>query len=112
MHVRALAAPLRDVDVRKAASALTTLANEKQKEQRDKAGGKKKGANKPAKPALGGAKSVARCVRRAGWVCLLYWLTAHAQRRHGRVRGGAGRLWAGRLYVACTGMHIFACVTA
>ncbi|KAH9003086.1 hypothetical protein EDB86DRAFT_3073563 [Lactarius hatsudake] len=28
-HVRALAMPLRDVDVRKAASGLTTLANEK-----------------------------------------------------------------------------------
>jgi translation initiation factor 3 subunit J len=34
--------PLKDVEVRKAASGLTTLANEKQKEQRDKASGKKK----------------------------------------------------------------------
>ncbi|EED80116.1 predicted protein, partial [Postia placenta Mad-698-R] len=36
-HVRELAMPLRDVEVRKTASVLTTLANEKQKEQRDKA---------------------------------------------------------------------------
>ncbi|KAH6913369.1 eukaryotic translation initiation factor 3 subunit J [Coprinopsis sp. MPI-PUGE-AT-0042] len=41
--------------VRKVASGLTTLANEKQKEDKDKAGGKKK---KAAKPALGGAKTV------------------------------------------------------
>jgi len=41
--------PLKDVEVRKVASGLTTLANEKQKEQRDKASGKKKpkAANKP-----------------------------------------------------------------
>jgi len=56
LHVRALAQPLKDVDVRKAASALTTLANEKQKEQRDKASGKKK-PKATAKPGLGGAKS-------------------------------------------------------
>jgi len=55
-HVKELASPLRDVDIRKAASGLTTLANEKQKEAKDKTGGKKKkGA---AKPALGGAKTV------------------------------------------------------
>jgi len=55
-HVKQLAASLRDVDVRKAATGLTTLANEKQKESKDKTGGKKKkGA---AKPALGGAKTV------------------------------------------------------
>ncbi|TFY53276.1 hypothetical protein EVG20_g10190 [Dentipellis fragilis] len=53
-HVRTIAAPLRDVEVRKAASALTTLANEKTKEQRDKQGGKKK--PKAAKPTLGSAK--------------------------------------------------------
>ncbi|KAJ3557947.1 hypothetical protein NM688_g1199 [Phlebia brevispora] len=53
--VRELAMPLRDVEVRKAASALTTLANEKQKEQRDKTGGKKK-AKAAAKPSLGSAK--------------------------------------------------------
>jgi len=54
-HVRELAQPLKDVEVRKAASGLTTLANEKQKEQRDKASGKKK--KSVAKPALGGAKA-------------------------------------------------------
>jgi translation initiation factor 3 subunit J len=42
--------PLKDVEVRKAASGLTTLANEKQKEQRDKASGKKK-PKATAKPA-------------------------------------------------------------
>ncbi|KAF8589461.1 translation initiation factor eIF3 subunit [Ramaria rubella] len=55
-HVKALAQPLKDVEVRKAASALTTLANEKQKEQRDKASGKKK-SKATTKPALGAAKS-------------------------------------------------------
>ena len=59
--VRDLAMPLRDVEVRKAASALTTLANEKQKEQRDKAAGKKK-PKAAAKPALGAAKSSSKCV--------------------------------------------------
>lgn len=54
-HVRALAEPLKDVEVRKAASGLTTLANEKQKEQRDKASGKKK-PKSAAKPGLGAAK--------------------------------------------------------
>ncbi len=54
-HVRELAMPLKDVEVRKAASGLTTLANEKQKEQRDKTSGKKKGKG-AAKPALGAAK--------------------------------------------------------
>ncbi|CAE6387066.1 unnamed protein product [Rhizoctonia solani] len=54
LHVRALAESLRDVDIRKAASTLSTLANEKQKEQRDKASGKKK--PKAAKPVLGAAK--------------------------------------------------------
>ncbi|ETW83318.1 hypothetical protein HETIRDRAFT_474472 [Heterobasidion irregulare TC 32-1] len=54
-HVRELAMPLRDVEVRKAASGLTTLANEKQKEQRDKASGKKK-PKATAKPALGASK--------------------------------------------------------
>lgn len=52
--VRELAMPLRDVEVRKAASALTTLANEKQKEQKDKTSGKKKKGS--AKPVLGAAK--------------------------------------------------------
>ena len=60
MHVKELAAPLKDVDVRKAASGLTTLANEKQREQRNKAGGKKKkGA---AKPALGATKASSKYV--------------------------------------------------
>jgi len=54
-HVRALAAPLRDVDVRKAASGLTTLANEKQREQREKASGKKK-PKSAGKPVLGASK--------------------------------------------------------
>jgi len=56
-HVRALAEPLKDVEVRKAASGLTTLANEKQKEQRDKASGKKK---PKGKPGLGAAKLVSK----------------------------------------------------
>lgn len=51
-HVRALAQPLRDVDVRKAASGLTTLANEK---QREKTGGKKR-PKAAAKPVLGASK--------------------------------------------------------
>jgi len=54
-HVRELAAPLKDVEVRKAASGLTTLANEKQKEQREKTSGKKK-PKSAIKPALGSAK--------------------------------------------------------
>ncbi|TFK70327.1 translation initiation factor eIF3 subunit [Pluteus cervinus] len=54
-HVRQLAMPLKDVEVRKAASGLTTLANEKQKEQRDKASGKKK-PKTVAKPVLGSSK--------------------------------------------------------
>ncbi|KAG8690888.1 Translation initiation factor 3 subunit J component [Ceratobasidium sp. 395] len=52
MHARALAEPLRDVDVRKVASGLSTLANEKQKDQRDKASGKKK-PKAAQKPGLG-----------------------------------------------------------
>ena len=51
-HARALAMPLRDVDVRKAASGLTTLANEK---QREKTSGKKK-PKSAAKPVLGASK--------------------------------------------------------
>ncbi|GLB40301.1 putative component of the eukaryotic translation initiation factor 3 (eIF-3) complex, which is involved in protein synthesis of a specialized repertoire of mRNAs and, together with other initiation factors, stimulates binding of mRNA and methionyl-tRNAi to the 40S ribosome [Lyophyllum shimeji] len=58
-HVRALAVPLKDVEVRKAASGLTTLANEKQKEQREKASGKKKSKG-ASKPALGAAKLSAK----------------------------------------------------
>ncbi|KAI9463266.1 translation initiation factor eIF3 subunit [Lactarius psammicola] len=51
-HVRALAMPLRDVDVRKVASGLTTLANEK---QREKTSGKKK-PKSAGKPILGASK--------------------------------------------------------
>ena len=47
--------------MRKAASGLTTLANEKQKEQRDKLSGKKK-SKAASKPALGGAKSATKYV--------------------------------------------------
>ncbi|KAI0749698.1 eukaryotic translation initiation factor 3 subunit J [Daedaleopsis nitida] len=54
-HVRELAMPLRDVEIRKVASGLTALSNEKQKEQRDKASGKKK-PKTVAKPALAAAK--------------------------------------------------------
>jgi len=60
-HVRQLAEPLKDLEVRKAASGLTTLANEKQKEQRDKAAGKKK-PKAITKPALGSAKASNKCV--------------------------------------------------
>ncbi|KAK2460269.1 hypothetical protein APHAL10511_007658 [Amanita phalloides] len=56
LHVRELALPLKDVEVCKAASGLTTLVNEKQKEQRDKTSGKKK-PKAAAKPALGSAKA-------------------------------------------------------
>ncbi|KAG6910873.1 hypothetical protein DXG01_007190 [Tephrocybe rancida] len=58
-HVRELAMPLKDVEVRKAASGLTTLANEKQKEQREKASGKKK-PKAASRPALGAAKPSAK----------------------------------------------------
>lgn len=60
-HARELAMPLKDVEVRKVASGLTTLANEKQKEQRDKASGKKK-PKAAAKPVLGAAKVSTKCV--------------------------------------------------
>lgn len=58
-HVRELAMPLKDLDVRKAASTLTALANEKQKEQKDKQGGKKK-PKAAAKPVLGSAKAAGK----------------------------------------------------
>jgi len=60
-HVRELAIPLRDVEVRKVATVLTTLANEKQKEQRDKASGKKK-PKAGLKPVLGSSKVSSKCV--------------------------------------------------
>jgi len=55
LHVRELAQSLKDVDVRRAASALTTLANEKQKEKTQ--AGKKKG-KAATKPVLGAAKAI------------------------------------------------------
>lgn len=55
---RELAIPLKDSEVRKVASSLSTLANEKQKEARDAASGKKKKA--VAKPALGSTKGMGR----------------------------------------------------
>ncbi|KLO09742.1 translation initiation factor eIF3 subunit [Schizopora paradoxa] len=55
---RELAAPLKDSEVRKVASSLSTLANEKQKEARDAASGKKKKA--AAKPVLGSTKASGR----------------------------------------------------
>jgi translation initiation factor 3 subunit J len=54
-HVKEIASSLKDVEVRKAASGLTTLANEKQREQRDKASGKKK-PKALTKPGLGSVK--------------------------------------------------------
>jgi translation initiation factor 3 subunit J len=57
--VKALCTPLNDVEVRKTASGLTTLANEKQKAQKDAQGGKKKSKG-AAKPALGAAKAMSR----------------------------------------------------
>ncbi|KAK0480118.1 translation initiation factor eIF3 subunit [Armillaria novae-zelandiae] len=57
--VREMALPLKDVEVRKAASGLTTLANEKQKEQRDKASGKKK-PKATSKPVLGAEKGTSK----------------------------------------------------
>jgi len=56
-HAKELANPLRDVEVRKVASGLTTLANEKQREARDKTSGKKK---KAPKPVLGSTKVVGK----------------------------------------------------
>ncbi|KAF9645982.1 translation initiation factor eIF3 subunit [Thelephora ganbajun] len=56
-HAKELANPLRDVDVRKVASGLTAVANEKQREARDKASGKKK---KAPKPLLGGFKTIGK----------------------------------------------------
>lgn len=53
-HSRALAQPLKDLDVRKCSSSLSALANEKQRAQRDQ--GKKKNPKGGAKPALAGAR--------------------------------------------------------
>ncbi|EJU05025.1 translation initiation factor eIF3 subunit [Dacryopinax primogenitus] len=54
LHVREIAQSLRDVDVRRAATALTTLSNEKMKEKTQT--GKKK-TKAAAKPILGAAKA-------------------------------------------------------
>ncbi len=55
---RELALPLKDSEVRKVASGLSTLANEKQREAREAASGKKKKV--VAKPALGSTKASGR----------------------------------------------------
>ena len=54
-HAKELVTPLRDVDVRKVASGLTALANEKQRELKGGGAGKKKN-----KPALGSNKALAK----------------------------------------------------
>lgn len=56
-HAKELARPLKDVDVRKVASGLTALSNEKQRELKE-AGKKKK-----AKPVLGSVKQAKNDVR-------------------------------------------------
>lgn len=66
-HARALAMPLRDVDVRKAASGLTTLANEK---QREKTSGKKK-PKSVGKPILGASKVGNKYVLERRMYCVL-----------------------------------------
>ncbi|QRV75364.1 translation initiation factor eIF3 subunit domain-containing protein [Ceratobasidium sp. AG-Ba] len=66
LHARALSEPLRDVDIRKVASGLSTLANEKQKEARDKASGKKK-PKAAQKPGLGLTKPGAKKVDTAAY---------------------------------------------
>ena len=94
-HARALAMPLRDVEVRKVASALTTLSNEKQKEQRDKASGKKK-PKTVGKPTLGAAKPSSKYVISfTGVPRGLFTIPFRLQARHSCVRGGPGRLWSG-----------------
>jgi Translation initiation factor eIF3 subunit len=86
-HIRELAQPLKDVEVRKAASALTTLANEKQKEAKDKASGKKKA--KPAtKSTLGAAKVVGKYV-----LTTLIELQRSDRRTLGLIQGHMRRLW-------------------
>jgi len=55
-HARELCQPLKDVEIRKVASALTALANEKQKEAKDKQSGKKK-TKSASKPALASVKA-------------------------------------------------------
>ncbi|KAK4705345.1 translation initiation factor 3 subunit J, partial [Phenoliferia sp. Uapishka_3] len=55
--MKQLAAPISGDDVKKCGSALTTIANEKQKAAKDAASGKKKGKG-AAKPGLGASKTV------------------------------------------------------
>jgi len=55
-HVKALCQPLKDLEVRKCASTLAALANEKQKAAKDAGGAKKK---TKAKPALVGGRGMA-----------------------------------------------------
>lgn len=94
-HVRQLAMPLRDVEVRKVASGLTALSNEKQKEQRDKASGKKK-PKTVGKPTLGAAKPSSKYVISfTGVPRGLFTIPFRLQTRHSCVRGGPGRLWSG-----------------
>lgn len=57
-HAKELANPLRDVEIKKVASGLTALANEKQKEAKDKGKSKKK----PPKPVLGSSKALGKYV--------------------------------------------------
>ncbi|KAH7090851.1 translation initiation factor eIF3 subunit [Auriculariales sp. MPI-PUGE-AT-0066] len=59
LFARELAGPLKDVETRKVASTLTALANEKQKEQRDKATGKGK-KKTTSKPILGLGKTAGK----------------------------------------------------
>lgn len=56
--VRQLNLPLVDIQVREVASGLTALANEKQKAQKEAAGGKKK-SKAATKPVLGASKGLA-----------------------------------------------------
>jgi len=63
-HVRQLCEALKDSEVRKAASKLTTLASMKQQEAKDKASGKKK---PKAAVAVGGVKGPAKCVSPSSW---------------------------------------------
>ncbi len=104
-HVRELAMPLRDVEVRKVASGLTALSNEKQKEQREKASGKKK-PKVVGKPTLGATKPSSKYVIPFTDVPSRDLLTSYSahQDRHICLRGGSGRLWARRFHVEYVSM--------
>ena len=93
-HARALALSLKDVEVRKVASGLTTLANEKQKEQRDKASGKKKVKPKTAmKPGLGPAKASSKWVFYSWLGDTLVLTHCFSFVRQGWIRAFMMRLW-------------------